>query len=95
MRVVYPQLGVGISFSGMLEPDRMALQDLLRAVAPKSVVLNSVIGNRSAVIPRLDPLPPEAQAAQALQAISHFFEDRHVMGRDEFLKILRGMRGSR
>jgi hypothetical protein len=33
--------------------------------------------------------PAATNAPAALQAMRKFFEDRHMMGRDEFLRILR------
>jgi hypothetical protein len=39
--------------------------------------------------PQSTALPGVANPGAALEAITTFFEDRQVMGRDEFLRILR------
>jgi hypothetical protein len=92
VRAAYPQLGVGIFFTSMSSQDRERLHELLRSIIPNSVVLNSIGGNHASAIPTPGPLPLDARAAETLQAISKFFEHRHVMGRDEFLRILRDSR---
>ncbi|HVI09909.1 MAG TPA: PilZ domain-containing protein [Candidatus Binatia bacterium] len=89
VKASYPQLGMGVSFTRMSEDDRERLRGLLRSIAPSSVILNA----------RAAPTPPPLQLdrgvllssdpVEALQAIWNFFEDRHMMGRDEFLRILR------
>jgi hypothetical protein len=91
VRVIYPGLGMGISFSKVSDEDRGRLRELMRSISPPSVILSSRVIPRSPSppSPRSDVLPAAANPAAALQAILKFFEDRHVMGREEFLKILR------
>jgi hypothetical protein len=43
----------------------------------------------SHTLPQTEGLPGIANPGAALQAILSFFEDGHIMGREEFLKILR------
>ena len=89
VRVSYPHLGMGISFSQLSEEDRERLRELVRSISRPSVIL----GARAAVPApsTLQPAgsPPVADPGAALQAMVNFFEDRHMMGREEFLRILR------
>jgi hypothetical protein len=98
VRVVYPGLGMGISFSNIADKDRERLRELVRSISPPSVILPALTqGSRVAprspssapAPPRSDVLPAVANPGATLQAILKFFEDRHVMGREEFLRILR------
>ena len=89
VRVAYPNLGMGISFTKMPDEDRERLRELVRSISRPSVIL----GGRAAVRPPatvpVETLPGVANPAATLQAMSNFFEDRHMMGREEFLRILR------
>jgi len=65
------------------------LRELVRSISRPSVIL----GARAAVPApsTLQPAgsPPVADPGATLQAMVNFFEDRHMMGREEFLRILR------
>jgi hypothetical protein len=97
VRVVYPGLGMGISFTKVSTEDRARLQQLVRSISPPSVIVPSFPrasqGTASSPLPTPAPrsdVPPAApNPAATLQAIQNFFKNRHVMGREEFLKILR------
>jgi hypothetical protein len=89
VRVVYPGLGMGISFTQVSEEDGKRLRELVGSISPHSVIVSSLVPPRSASMPRSDALPPVTNPGAALQAMRTFFEDRHMMGREEFLKILR------
>jgi hypothetical protein len=91
VRVAYPNLGMGISFTRILEADRERLRELLRSISRPSVILSSHIAARPPVL-QSDVLLPAANPGAALQAMSTFFEDRQMMGREEFLRILRKSR---
>ena len=90
VRVTYPNLGMGISFTTMPEEDRERLRELVRSISRPSVIVGSRVATRAA-----SPRPYRAFARRwripraALQAMRDFFEDRHMMGREEFLRILR------
>ena len=94
VHVAYPGLGMGISFSRMLEKDRERLRELVRATARPSVVLSQPNVARPPSAPKLDMWRAVANPAAALQAIFTFFEDRHMMGREEFLRIVRNSQGN-
>jgi hypothetical protein len=90
VRVVYSGLGMGISFIKMSDEDRARLRELVRSISPASVIMNQrVFPHAPSALAPSAAVPPVNNPAAVLQAILKFFEDRHVMGREEFLKILR------
>jgi hypothetical protein len=89
VRVVYPNLGMGICFTTMADPDRERLRELLRSLSRPSVILGVRPEVASAVIPERATLAPITNPGAALQAVMNFFEERHILGREEFLRILR------
>jgi PilZ domain len=91
VRVAYPGLGMGVSFTRMSEEDRNRLRELLKSISARPPV-GAARGHSS---PTTQPspvaqseLPAVANPAATLQAIAKFFESRHMMGRDDFLRIL-------
>lgn len=89
VRVVYPGLGMGVSFSQMSPEDRERLRELVRSVAPALTTFGPRIAERSPAAAPPEALPAVSDPAIVLLAMRNFFEDRHVMGREEFLRILR------
>jgi hypothetical protein len=89
VRVVYPSLGMGIRFIKVSEADREQLRDLVASISRSSVILGSRAATRAPAIPQSDPPPGVGNPGAALLALQNFFEDRHVMGREQFLTILR------
>jgi hypothetical protein len=89
VRVVYPGLGMGISFANMSDEDRGRLRELVRSLSPTSVIVSSRTGPRSPESAQAQASPPAVNPAATLQAMQKFFESRHVMGREEFIRILR------
>jgi len=89
VRAAYPGLGMGISFTEVSEKDRERLRALVRSISQPSVIMGARAEAVPSPEPQSIPLPAAANPALALEAITKFFEDRHVMGRDEFLRILR------
>ncbi|HTC48124.1 MAG TPA: PilZ domain-containing protein [Candidatus Aquilonibacter sp.] len=94
VRIAYPGLGMGVAFSNMLEPDRQRLRDLLTSLSRPSANLIQRIGvNTSAALqPENSSLPPDP--ALALREIINFFEQRQILSREEFHRILRKVRKS-
>lgn len=86
VRVAYPGLGMGISFTKLSDKDRAQLLALMRSISPPSVIMSA---SQSPSTSRPNALPEAANPAVILQSIQNFFQDRHVMGREEFLAILR------
>jgi len=89
VRGAYPGLGMGISFTEVSDKDRERLRALVRSLSQPSIIMGARPEAVPSSDPQLKPLPAAANPALALEAITKFFEDRHVMGREEFLRILR------
>lgn len=94
VRVVYPGLGMGISFSAMPEAHRERLSELVRSLTRPSVLL----GLRPPSIPaaestRQNSFGAVSDPGSALAAVSKFFEERQMLSRDEFFRILRKSQG--
>jgi len=89
VQVMYPGLGMGIAFTEISEENREKLRDLLKSLAQPSVILDTRPDPRLRVEAPAAEQAPVKDPAAALQAISKFFEERHMLGREEFLRILR------
>lgn len=90
VRVAYPNLGMGICFTTMSDPDRERLCELLRSLSRPSVILSpQTMPNLQAIPPRRPESPAVSNPAKALQAVTEFFEERHILSREEFFRILR------
>jgi hypothetical protein len=89
VRVTCPGLGMGISFTQVSDEDRARLRELVRSISQPSVIMGARPADRATSASSSIPLPTVANPGAALQAIQKFFEDRHVMGREEFIRILR------
>jgi hypothetical protein len=86
VRVVYPGLGMGITFTIMAEEQRERLRDLLRSLTRPS----GILGNRLQE-PKATPEPASTLTNPEgfLQAITNFFKERQMLSREEFERILR------
>jgi dihydroorotase len=80
---------MGIRFIKVSEGDREQLRELVNSISRSSVILGSRAAPHASSISQSDPLPGLANPGAALHALQSFFEDRHVMGREQFLTILR------
>jgi hypothetical protein len=89
VRVVYPNLGMGIRFIKVSEGDLEQLRELVGSISRSSVILGARAPTHAPSIPQSSALPGVANPGAALLALRNFFEHRHVMGREEFLTILR------
>jgi hypothetical protein len=89
VRVVYPNLGMGIRFTTMSNPDRERLRELLRSLSRPSVILGARPEVNTALISEPHKMPTIANPVAALQAVMNFFDERHILSREEFLRILR------
>jgi hypothetical protein len=88
VRVAYPGLGMGVSFTKVSEEDRNRLRELVRSACRPSVILGSRIDLPSAPMVQFD-ISSIVNPSAVLQAMLSFFKNRHMMGREEFLRILR------
>ncbi len=82
VRVAYPSLGMGISFLRISETNREHLRELVRSISRPSATLSAQGATRALTIAQQDALSAAANPNAALQAMRRFFENRHVMGRD-------------
>jgi PilZ domain-containing protein len=89
VRVVYPNLGMGICFTVMSEPNREQLQELLRSLSRPSAILGVRPEVNAALIPDPQRNSAIANPAAALQALITYFDERLILNREEFLRILR------
>jgi hypothetical protein len=89
VRVVYPNLGMGVGFTTISDSDRERLRELLRSLARPSVILGLRPAASSSPTPQADTVSAIANPAAALKALMNFFDERHILGREEFLRILR------
>jgi hypothetical protein len=89
VQVVYPGVGMGIAFTAISEENRERLRELLRSLVQPSMILGTRSGLDRGGVPATVNSPPVKDPAAALQAISDFFKNRHMLGREEFLQILR------
>lgn len=90
VRVTYPNLGMGIFFTTMADEERERLHELIRSLSRPSMITGGGAGNGA---PRTSSASsasaPVTNPAAAMQAITNFFEDRQMLSRDEFLRVLR------
>jgi len=88
VRVTYPNLGMGIFFTTMADEERERLHELIRSLSRPSVITGNGAPRTSSASPS-GASAPVTNPAAAMQAISNFFEDRQMLSRDEFLRVLR------
>jgi hypothetical protein len=88
VRVNYPCLGMGIAFVELTAANEACLRELLSSISRPSVIMGP--GIASSFPPRgpigVVPLISDAQAA--IQALIAFFENRQMLMRDDFLRVL-------
>ncbi len=89
VRTAYPNLGMGISFTTMSIQDRERLRELLRSLSRPSVILSPRVASNSLPSPPPDTAPTIGNPATALQALTNFFDERLILSREEFHRILR------
>ena len=97
VRVSYPGLGMGVAFMKISEQEQSHLQELLRRISARDLTAGVPVDPQPSSF--TDPLlVSQAESSSApnpravLQELMKFFESRHMLGRDEFLRILRTSR---
>ena len=97
VRVSYPGLGMGVAFMKISAEEQNHLQELLRRISARDLTAGLPVDSQpsSSADPLLVPnaesqANPNARAV--VREIVKFFEHRHMLGRDEFLRILRTSR---
>jgi hypothetical protein len=88
VRVTYPYLGMGIAFVEMSDLDHTRLKELLATISrPVKIMGPGFISTLPTCGPMDNPIaiPNPAAAVTSLMA---FFENRHMLMRDDFMKII-------
>jgi len=89
VRVAYPYLGMGIAFVEMSEENQIRLKQLLGVVSrPATIMGPGLVSPLPPTAPQ-HGIPPISDAAAALQLLTKFFEERHMLTREDFVEILR------
>jgi PilZ domain len=91
VRAAYPGLGMGISFTGLSVTNGAQLRKLIESISKGSRGSGPRFAMQTAPPPLESPVSVSNPGA-VLQAMQQFFEDRHLMGREEFLRILQNHR---
>jgi PilZ domain len=89
VRVSYPYLGMGVAFTEMTEEHRARLRDLLTSVSRPSMIMGPGIASSLPARGSIGVLPVISDHKAAVQSLIEFFEDRQMLMREDFLRILR------
>lgn len=94
VRVAYPNLGMGIFFTSMSDVDRESLRELVESVSRSSAILGAggvavPFASRSSSTAQALQAPAISDAKAAVRAMVRFFEERQILGREDFFRILR------
>ena len=89
VRVAYPNLGMGIFFTTMSDKDRERLRELLKSLSQPSVILGGGAPTRTPTVSRAETMAPVKNPQVVVQALMDFFEDRQMLSREEFFRLLR------
>jgi hypothetical protein len=87
IRAIYPGLGMGVSFLPMSDENREQLGALVASLSQQSAILSRGLLKNQSMARDPDPTSPDPRVV--LQAITDYFEQRHILSRDEFLRILK------
>lgn len=94
VRVNYPYLGMGIAFSDMSRENAARLRELLGAISRPTVVMGPGMASSLPACGPLEAVPWIANPAAAVQALTEFFDNRQMLMREDFLRILRQSQGT-
>jgi hypothetical protein len=89
VRVNYPYLGMGIAFLEITDGDRAVLKDLLASISRPMIIMGPGISSSLPSSEALASVPLISDPMAGLQALVNFFEDRQMLMREDFLRILR------
>jgi hypothetical protein len=88
VRVSYPYLGMGIAFVEISDGDRTRLKELLATISRPTLIMGPGF---ISTLPSCEPLDgkiPIPDPAAAVRSLLAFFENRHMLMRDDFMTIL-------
>ncbi|HEY1272866.1 MAG TPA: PilZ domain-containing protein [Terriglobales bacterium] len=91
VRVTYPFLGMGLAFTGISDPERVHLEEMIATLAapPISPQLGPRVERGSDSSGHEIVLPVIVDAASALNTLIKFFQKADRMTRGEFLDLIR------
>jgi PilZ domain-containing protein len=95
VRVCYPYLGMGIAFVNVSEENAARLRDMLSTVLRPSVIMGPGIASSLPASGPLEAVPLISDPTAAIRALVEFFENRQMLMRDDFLRILRQSQSTR
>jgi len=88
VRVSYPYLGMGIAFVEMSDADRSRLKELLATISRPALHVGPGF---LSTLPDSGPMDSSIEikdSAAAIRSLMAFFENRHMLMRDDFMKII-------
>lgn len=91
--VNYPYLGMGISFEDTSEENKGHLKRLLATLSHRCVIMGPGIASSLPATGPMAEVPLISDPAAAIQALVEFFENRQVLMREDFLRVLKRSQG--
>jgi len=88
VRVNYPYLGMGIAFVEVSEENQTRLKELLGAVSHSSAIMGPKFAPAISVCGPPNSVPLVSDSAKAVQALIAFFDNHHMLTREDFLSLL-------
>jgi hypothetical protein len=88
VRVSYPYLGMGIAFVEMSEVDHTRLKELLATISRPAVIMGPGFISTLPACGPMDAAIAIPDPAAAVRSLMAFFENRHMLMRDDFMKII-------
>ena len=89
VRVNYPYLGMGIAFADMSEENQARLRQMLATITHPCVIMGPGIASSLPATGPLKGVPSITDPAAAVRALIEFFENRQMLMREDFLRIVR------
>jgi hypothetical protein len=94
VRVSYPHLGMGIAFVETSPENQARLREMLMKVSRPSSLMGPGIASTLPSGKPLDAVPLVANPTAAVLALIEFFENRQMLMREDFLRMLRASQGT-
>jgi hypothetical protein len=88
VRVSYPYLGMGIAFVEMSDMDRIRLKELLATISRPALLVGPGFLSTLPACGPLDSSVTINDPAAAIGSLMAFFESRHMLMRDDFMKLI-------
>ena len=89
VRVNYPYLGMGIAFVELSDENQTRLRQLLARISHPCVIMGPGIASSLPSANSMESVPLVENPAAAIQELIDFFENRQMLMRDDFLRLLK------